>query len=672
MSFSIDDSILANIKTQQDSEDEETGTAVDSGVTADRLGGEEFMEVIGGFGGGNTSDTNVNYEDRIEDPLQDDDDDDEKNMEVKEFPWQCMENDFLRPYMFVEEELDVKVGKNKRAKLELELRGVNGQVWSKVPLAPPIADDLPEFMAAGKGPAKGVTNPLEAWHLLIDVAMLNMVVKSTNEIIKGTKKKEPHQKRLTDLTELRAWLGLNYLCGVLRNSIQPAPVEELWTLELGNAIFRATMSYKRYEFLNQCVRCADQTYSNSGSGSLDEIANFWEKLVINCRSYYAPSSFCMIDEHILDLKQFDNNPFNHHLLTEPGLSGLRLITMCDAKTMYICNSLVANDTQPLDEEVNQLVSDIKGTRRCLCLNERFTNMPLMQKLKQSQLQVVGALPATAKEIPSELLGSAQTPTKCYAKNDCTLVSGLETLVSPTGFLVTNGLSTRINPIKLYENIHLTNRKAYQCMKNFGSSYGQYKNNRWHMEYFYFMLDVAAFNAWTLYRLSENGDAGIEQRDFQRQLGLYLTQQQLKQRIHYNIKLPLPLKVQIAEILGENVDNILNGATKKATDNTKVGSIPKEKALIPNGIVLHSRENDTRRRCRGCKSRNGSKIRTRCQQCLQAYCMRHLITRCETCTGYKLEHSTQDDDTKDEEQPKDETETHSHLDDDEQQMEDADL
>ena len=664
MSFTIDDSILANIKTQQDSDDDETGAAVAG--TAERLGGEEFMEVIGGFGGGNISDANVSYEDRIEDPLQDGDDD-EKEMEVKEFPWLCMENDFLKPYMYVEEELEVKIGKNKRAKLELELRGANGQVWSKVPLAPPIADDLPEFLAVGKGPAKVVTNPLEAWHLLIDVAMLNIVVKSTNEVIKATKKKESHQKRLTDLTELRAWLGLNYLCGVLRNSIQPAPVEELWTLELGNAIFRATMSYKRYEFLSQCIRCADQTHSNSGS-SLDEIANFWEKLVINCRSYYAPSGFCMIDEHILDLKIFENNPFNHSLGSEPSLNGLRIITMCDAKTMYICNALVANDTQPLDEEVNQLVSDIKGTRRCLCLNERFTNMSLMQKLKQSQLQVGGALPATAKEIPTELLAPAQTPTVWYTKNDCTLVAGLESTASPTGYLVTNGLSTRINSVKLYESVHLTNRNAYQNMKNFGSNHRQCKNSRWHMEYFYFMLDVAAFNAWTLYRLSENGDAGIDQRDFQRQLGLYLTQQQLKQRIHYNIKLPLALKIQIAEILGENVDNILNGATKKATDNTKVGSIPKEKALVPSGIVLHSRENDTRRRCRACKSRNGSKIRTRCQQCMQAYCMRHLITRCEACTGYEVEHSAQDDD----QQPKDETESHSQLDDDEQQMEDTDL
>ncbi|XP_023294808.2 uncharacterized protein LOC111677842 [Lucilia cuprina] len=671
MSFTIDDSILANIKTQQDSEDDD-----DAGTSSDhRLAGETFMEVMGGFGG-NISDANVSYEERIEDPLQEEED--EKEIELKEFPWQCIENDFLKPYLYDEQEtpqLEVKVGRSKKAKLEAELRAPNGQVWSKVPLAPPIADDLPEFMAAGKGPAKSVTNPLEAWHLLIDVSMLNIIVKSTNEVIKATKKKEPHQKRLTDLTELRAWLGLNYLCGVLRNSIQPGPVEELWTLELGNAIFRATMSFKRFEFLSQCIRCADQQSLAAAPTALDEIANFWEKLVINCRSYYAPSGFCTIDEHILDLSQLEENPFNHVLPQQLGLIGLRLITMCDAKTMYICNALVANEVQPLDEEVYQLVSDIKGTRRCLCINDRFTNMSLMQKLKQNQLQVVGALSAEAKEIPVELYNAAQVPQVWYAKDDCTLVAGLSDTVIPSGCLVTNGLSTRIDSAKLYQTIGPTNQNAYQCMRVFGTHNGGVnKNQRWSLEYLFFMLDVAAYNSWTLYRLSENGDAGIEQRDFQRQLGLYLTQHQLKQRIHLNIKLPLPLKLQIAEILGENVEALLNGASKKATEAAKLGSISKEKALVPDGIVLQSRENDTRRRCRGCKSRNGSKTKTRCQQCLQPYCMRHLISRCETCSGYEiLDESLQQDDTNEQtkRQQKDQADT-SQLEDEEGQADEVDL
>lgn len=466
------------------------------------------------------------------------------------------------------------------------------------------------------------------------------MVKSTNEEIKSTKRKEQYQKRLTDMTEMRAWLGLNYLCGVLRNTLCPGPIEELWTLELGNAIFRATMTYKRFEYLSKCLRCVDRP--EDLTHPLDAIGDMWEKLVINCRSYYAPSDFCMIDEHILDLTKDPQSPFDHHIPPQTDRKGLRFITMCDAKTLYISNAIVAINSDPLDEEVYQLISDIKGSRRCLCLRERFSSLELMQKLKQNQLQVVASMDKTAEDIPSELCNDPSDEETWYSKHDATLVCGLDKSITQTGCLVTNGLSARIDGKKLYQVVKDSNTKAYEQMKRYSTRYVQAKNMySWPMEFFYFMLDLTAFNAWILYRLSQNGDPEIEHRDFLRQLGLYLTQQQLKQRIHMNLKMPLPLKLQITEILGENVQAVLASASRATDATNKVGSIPPEKAMIPEGIVLQSRENDNRRRCRGCKSRNGSKIKTRCQQCLVPYCMRHLISRCEKCSGYELQHSDLD-------------------------------
>lgn len=470
--------------------------------------------------------------------------------------------------------------------------------------------------------------------MLFDVPMLNQLVKSTNDVIKkSVNKREPHQKRLTDLAEMRAWLGLNYLCGVLRNCSFPGPIEELWTLELGNAIFRATMTYKRFQYITECIRSVEQ--NEVSSQPLDEIADIWEKFVINCRSYYAPGDFCMIDEHILDLSVDPQSPFEHSIPTLPGIKGLRFISLSDAKTLYIANALVASHHEPLDEEVYQLVSDIKGTRRCLCLNERFSSMSLMQKLKQSQLQVIGALSHKAKEIPPELsVASSKVPQVWYSKKDTSLIGRLEETVTPTGFLLTNGVSTRINAVKLFQKIKNSNTEAFDQINRFSAKNASRtrKHYKWSLEFFYFMLDLCAFNSWIIYRLSANGDTTIELRNFQRQLGLYLTQQQLKQRMHMNAKTPLPLKLQIAEILGENVETLLNNASKTSDAATKVGFIPVEKALIPNGIVLQPRECENRRRCRGCKSRNGSKTRTRCQQCLMPYCMRHLISRCDMCTG----------------------------------------
>ncbi|XP_075167453.1 uncharacterized protein LOC142239555 [Haematobia irritans] len=606
--MSFDDAIVANIKKHDSDTDND-----------DDCDNEMYMEEY----------SFKEWEEKTSDPLLGND----ERAVKKEFKWQCTGNDFLKPY---DEEQDNEFGCSENKVRRTDMLDSNGQFWSKVPFTPPIADDLPGCTAGGKGPAKCVSNPLEAWHLFIDVPMLTKLVKDTNEVIKAMKKKESHQKCLTDLSEIRSWIGLNYLCGVLRNSTHPGPVEELWTLEMGNAIFRATMSYRRFEYLSECIRIAERREEDNNQ-PLDEIADFWEKLVINCRSYYFPSDFIVIDESTLDLTVDPQSPFNHTLPSQPGLKGLRVVTMCDAKTLYICNAIVASDQDPLDEEVCQLVNDIKNSRRCVCLNQRYSSIGLMEKLKHYQLQVVGALAQNAHEIPIGLYHQSTDPQVWYTENDITLIAGLDSSLSPTKFLLTSCLSKRINAMELYQTVRNSIANAHEQLKTFSTRYASIKSRHsWSLELFYFMMDISAFNAWIIYRLSESGIADIEQRDFQRQLGLYLTQQQLKRRMHINVKLPLPLKLQIAEVLGENVEALLSGVNKTGDECSKLnGSIPNDKAFIQEGIILQSRENENRKRCRKCKSRNSSKIKTRCQQCILPFCMRHLISRCESCSGYEL-------------------------------------
>uniref|UniRef100_A0A1B0FK13 PiggyBac transposable element-derived protein domain-containing protein n=1 Tax=Glossina morsitans morsitans TaxID=37546 RepID=A0A1B0FK13_GLOMM len=255
----------------------------------------------------------------------------------------------------------------------------------------------------------------------------------------------------------------------------------------------------------------------------------------------------------------------------------------------------------------------------------------MGKLQQTQLQVVGSLSRT-EGIPTHLVKSMTSPQVWYSKNDMILISGCETEISQVGLLLASGLSTRVSAIKLYKIARLSNRRAHNQMNIYNTAYGNAALTQlgWARKFLYFLLNMAAFNAWILMRLSEKGDCRMEQRDFQRQLGLFLTQQQLKQRLHSNQKLSLSLKLQITEVLGEDVEAVLSGIAKKRT--LQLPAIPADKVLIPEGVVLQARENESRRRCRGCRSRNGTKIRTRCQQCLIPYCMRHLISRCDKCSG----------------------------------------
>ncbi|XP_037895204.1 uncharacterized protein LOC119640922 [Glossina fuscipes] len=616
MSFAVDDEVLANIKIQEDSDNEVFGAVF---AEEEKLK-DDFLDPI---------ELQRKCENYCEDPLQH-----EGKIDVIDFPWQYEESDFLRSHILNGE--DVENYEVKKEFSKGKPRKPNKILWSKEP-GNTVLNDLPDYQPSGKGPAKNVFSPVEAWHLLMDLPILTQIVKATNEFIKSLRSKELHHKT-TDVIELRSWLGLNYLCGVLHNNENARPMEELWTLELGNAIFRASMHYKRFVFLAESIRISD-TYPDGSklTSVIDEIGTVWEKFIINCRSYYTASNICMLDDFVMDSSADFFNSFEHASPSEDEKNCVRFVTLCDAKTLYISNALITRGNKYLDEEVYQISSDIKNTRRCLCLNDRYTNSNMMinmGKLQQTQLQVVGSLSRT-EGVPTHLVKSMATPQVWYSKNDLMLISGCETEISQAGLLLASGLSTRVSAIKLYKIARSSNRRAHNQMNIYNTAYGNpaIAQLGWPRKFLYFLLNMAAFNAWILMRLSEKGDSRMEQRDFQRQLGLFLTQQQLKQRLHSNQKLSVSLKLQITEVLGEDVEAVLSGITKKRT--LHLPAIPADKALIPEGVVLQARENESRRRCRGCRSRNGTKIRTRCQQCLIPYCMRHLISRCDKCSGVNL-------------------------------------
>uniref|UniRef100_A0A1B0C4K0 THIF-type NAD/FAD binding fold domain-containing protein n=1 Tax=Glossina palpalis gambiensis TaxID=67801 RepID=A0A1B0C4K0_9MUSC len=74
--------------------------------------------------------------------------------------------------------------------------------------------------------------------------------------------------------------------------------------------------------------------------------------------------------------------------------------------------------------------------------------------------------------------------------------------------------------------------------------------------------MAVFNVWILMRLSEKSDCRVEHRDFQPKLSLFLTQQQLKQRLESKQKLSVSLKLQITEV--QEARNLLDeGDTRRA-------------------------------------------------------------------------------------------------------------
>ncbi|XP_017019760.1 uncharacterized protein [Drosophila kikkawai] len=479
-----------------------------------------------------------------------------------------------------------------------------GQIWS-VSKDPQVAagEELPLLgqQACGKGPARSVSNAVEAWMLLFDDEMLKSLLRHTNEQMR--KKRNPTgAQRPLDIVELRSFLGLSYLCGVFRNAQYRGELEELWTLELGNAIFRASMTLARFESISECL--------SGPSGGWSEAQKLWQRLLINCRSYYGCSSWLNVDE------------------VSGTVAKNRLTLCCDARTLYMTNALVSSRQQrSLEKDVEHLICDFKTTSRNVTLGLRHLTLPQSEQLMQRQLSSLGVLEATSPEWPRQW--------QC----DSLVYSGSSKLIPLDGEAVfCCGLSPQVDALQAYQNTSQACQQFYELTERFSTAHmlpsALEKQSNSFLQLLHFVLNVAAVNAWILLRLSPKGDATMEQRDFQRQLGLFLTQQRLQRRLQRrSTTTSLVMRLQICEILGQSSQRLLSEATGDAKRSDSVGVLTPDKVSLPVGVNLSSRYGAKHRRCKPCaRSKRGTKSRTRCQQCQSHRCGNHLISRCYECVG----------------------------------------
>ncbi|KAH8372326.1 hypothetical protein KR093_011043 [Drosophila rubida] len=532
------------------------------------------------------------------DPLQD------INVVCSNFPWLFKDEDVIYDEKLSEVSLQPVKSRGKRGR---PASGTficsNGQTWILERETPQRGtDESPpaKQQACGKGPVKCVANAVEAWMLLFDDDMLRMLQRIVNEQIRKRRTRNDAE-RLTDLTELRSWLGLKYLCGVFRNSQHNGPLEELWTLELGNAIFRATMSLTRFIFITEML-------SNSVDGFVNDGQRLWQKFLINCRSYYGSSTWLCVDE-------------------VAALDGKQVLICCDAKTQYMTNALLARHPTTPSKELMQLICDYKTTPRNITLGSRFASAKHCEQLLQCSLTSICRLQPTASDYPKNWTDGA-------------LISGSKRLAQRANVaLLSCGLNRQLDAFQIHQHTAQTCAQFHELSQRYSTTFSlsnsqaEEQSNEF-LQLLHLLLNMAAVNAWVLLRLSSKGNANIDQRDFQRQLGLFLTQQRLQRRLQRrSTATTLVMRLQICEILGQSNQRLLSEAAGDAQQRHGVGVISLGRAMLPEDVTLVSRYGEKHRRCKPCaRNKRETKARSRCQQCQAHRCGNHLISRCYECMG----------------------------------------
>ncbi|XP_071056485.1 piggyBac transposable element-derived protein 4-like [Onthophagus taurus] len=412
-----------------------------------------------------------------------------------------------------------------------------------------------------KGGAKNVKIELECFSLFFTDDIIKKITTYTNEEIITKSTKYTSQQWFigpTNEIEICAVIGL-----LLKAGFYSSSMEELFSVEDGPPLFRAVMTFSCFKFLLYCLRFDSKTTREERRAS-DKFAAFrevWDLFISNCKENYTPSEYVTVDETLLSFR--GRAPFKMYLPSKPDKYGLKIISLCDAKTFNFCGGIpyVGKETRKRSDfllptqYVLSLIEPIVGTNRNVTTDNWFTSLELARALLDRKLTLVGTLRKNKREVPPHMLDVKNLP-----------LMTARFLYSPDETLLSFSKRKNCN-VLLLSTMHRTgevdeNTKVPEIINFYNHTKGgvdvfdmlchKYttarKTNRWPMRYLYGILDAAAVNAFVIFKFNH-----IEKKhkfirsEFLKKLAMQLLEPQLKLRNQQG-RLPRELNAVIRKIL----------------------------------------------------------------------------------------------------------------------------
>lgn len=472
--------------------------------------------------------------------------------------------------------------------------------------------NLVTHLPGPKGAAKNISTPLEAWSLLFNAKILDLIVIHTNEEISRRQRQlrcVQSYNGITNLLEIKALIGLLYLSGV--QIAAHLNLEELWSLRFGSSLFRATMPHNRFEFLISCLRFDDKETraERRNTDKFAPIRQIWEMFVENCRSLYTPSEYCTIDEQLMGYR--GKCPFRIYMSSKPDKYGIKFLMLNDAKTWYMVNAIpyvgkvTTEDREPVPSYyVRKLSEPIHNTGRNITVDNWFSSVELFNSmLEKYKITMLGTLRKNKVEIPPSFLVGKEVGASKYAfdhnkalvsftpkKNKVVLV--LSTMHSS---IDTNSETGKPEMIMDYNKTKGGTDTFDKLCHSYTTARG---TRRWPMRVFYGMLDHSGINSMVLFTHS-NIDKQMSRRMFINNLAYDLIEPFLKTRLEVTT-----LRRGLREVIKEIVQI-------------------EEPPVLPHIL-------DKKVRCFSCPREKDRKTKMSCQKCHKSMCNEHRAFICRDC------------------------------------------
>lgn len=477
------------------------------------------------------------------------------------------------------------------------------------------------------GPTVQPDNIIDAFHTFFTPEMIEICVHYTNihaANIINSPDCPPYIRdrwRDTDTIEMHAFIGLLLLFGVYRSNNES--YEQMWSQDMGRAIFRACMSLERFKLLLRFIRFDDRlqriAQQPADLAERDRLAPFrdiWNLFVQSCRNSYRPSENVTIDEQLVGFR--GRCPFRVYMPKKPNRYGIKIWICADSTNAYCFNLEIylgktgLERDRPLGQQViESLVQPLHYSGRNITCDRFFTSMRLADSLLQRNLTLLGTLAPNKALIPRELTKNRRH----RAGSSIITFSGNKTLMFyvPKVSKAVHILSTthhtadlEVEPPHKPVMINDYNNTKWG-VDAIDQMVGTYSSNRqcrrWPNKLFCNMLDIAALNAYIIY--TELYPDWNRNRNYKRRLFLAaLSKDLIRPLVQRRVSIPT-----------------LKQSTKASI--SMCGLVPP----LPVAAPLVAPEGD-RGRCLLCPTRK--QIRPTCSICHHHVCSAHSSLVCNRC------------------------------------------
>ena len=293
------------------------------------------------------------------------------------------------------------------------------------------------------------------------------------------------------------------------------PLSELWDKKWGVAFCMQVMSRDRFKEILRFLRF-DKKSTLSQRLQTDKFALFstvWNRFIENSVACYKPGGFLTVDEQLFPSKA--RCPFTQFMASKPDKYGQKYWLAVDKDSKYVVNGFPyvgkaecrSTDERVSDHVVMKLAEPYLKKGRNITTDNYFTSVKLAKLLKSKNTSLLGTLNKMRRKVPSELknMRDQQFATKLYKSDDDVLLSVYQGKRKKNVLLLSTLLADATiadNQKKTPETVKCYNDTKYgvDVVDQMARKYTvRTMTRRWPIHSFQNTLDLAAINAWILYK-----------------------------------------------------------------------------------------------------------------------------------------------------------------------------